>query len=134
MTDVPPPPGGQPPYSGGQPPYGGMTPPPPGGYGTPPPPGGFGGASEEKNSLGVWALVLGILGFVCCGIVTAIPAIIVGKASERAAEQGLATNGTLGKVGRILGWVNVGLTIAVVVLYAVLLGTGTVTLDELSSY
>ncbi len=128
MTDVPPPPGGQPPYNGG------MTPPPPGGYGAPPPPGGFGGASEEKNSLGVWALVLGILGFICCSIFTAIPAIIVGKASEQAAAQGLATNGTLGKVGRILGWVQVGLTIAVVALYAVLFATGTVTLDDFDNY
>ncbi|WP_200811022.1 DUF4190 domain-containing protein [Demequina sp. NBRC 110057] len=126
MTDLPPPPGGQPPYQGG------MTPPPPGGYGAPPPPGGFGGASEEKNALGVWALVLGILGFLCCSIFTAIPAIFVGKASENAAAQGLATNGGLGKAGRILGWVQVILTALSVVLLVVLLGTGTVTAEELS--
>ncbi|WP_084129775.1 DUF4190 domain-containing protein [Demequina sp. NBRC 110055] len=129
MTDVPPPPGGQPPYNGGQPPYGGMTPPPPGGYGAPPPPGGFGGASEEKNNLGVWALVLGILTFVCCGIFSAIAAIIVGKKSMEAADQGLATNGTLGKVGYILGWVGVALSVVGIVLYAILFVAGIATND-----
>ncbi|WP_174435645.1 hypothetical protein [Demequina flava] len=122
MSDLPPP--SQPPS---QPPYGGQPP-----YGSAPPPGGFGGASEEKNSLGTWALVLGILSFVCCGVIAAIIAIVVGKQSMTAAEQGLATNGTLGKVGWILGWVNVALTIVAVVIYGILFATGTFTLDDFS--
>jgi len=91
MSDVPPPP-----------------PPPPA---APPPPGmprvpGAGG-SEEKNNLGIIALVLGILGILCCWIFTAIPAIIVGKKSQEAEAQGLATNGQMGKIGVILGWVGI---------------------------
>jgi len=70
----------------------------------PPPPMGMPvGASDEKNSLGVWALVLGILSIVCCGLLAGIPAIILGNNSKKAAAEGRATNGTLGNVGFILG-------------------------------
>ncbi|PKQ14536.1 MAG: hypothetical protein CVT68_11375 [Actinobacteria bacterium HGW-Actinobacteria-8] len=61
------------------------------------------GASDEKNSLGVWALVLGILSIVCCGLFTGIPAIILGNNSKKAAAEGRSTNGSLGNVGFILG-------------------------------
>ncbi|MFV0633606.1 DUF4190 domain-containing protein [Demequina sp.] len=93
-----------------------LTPPPP-----PPPPGGqFYGAypSEEKNSLGVWALVLGILAIVCsCGPFTGIPAIILGKKAKEAQEQALATNGSLGTVGMVLGIVGTALFGIGLVLY-----------------
>lgn len=70
----------------------------------PPPPMGMPvGASDEKNSLGVWALVLGILSIVCCGLFTGIPAIILGNNSKKAAAEGRASNGPLGNVGFILG-------------------------------
>lgn len=60
--------------------------------------------SESKNSLGVWALVLGIVSIVCSlGLLAGIPAIILGNSSKKAAAQGLATNGNLGQVGFILG-------------------------------
>lgn len=73
----------------------------------PPPPMGMPmGASEEKNSLGVWALVLGIVSILCCGLVTGIPAIIVGNNSKKAAAEGRATNGNLGNIGFILGIVG----------------------------
>lgn len=95
-------------------------PPPPGGGAPPPPPlgGGFPGGSTEKNNLGTWALVLGILSFVCCGIFTAIPAIFVGLASRKAQAQGRANNGTLGTVGLVLGIIAVVLTLISIVLYA----------------
>lgn len=73
----------------------------------PPPPMGMPvGASDEKNSLGVWALVLGILSIVCCGLFTGIPAIILGNNSKKAAAEGRANNGNLGNVGFILGIVG----------------------------
>lgn len=117
MSDFQQPPAGPP--GGAMPPYGT----------TPPPPGGFNGGNESKNNLGTWALVLGILGIVCCGIFTAIPAIIVGKKSQEAESQGLATNGQLGKIGVILGWVGVGLFALSLILNGVLLATGAVSLD-----
>src|SRR5690606_10573010 len=109
--------GSQPPaYGGGfgQPGSGGMG----DGYSAPPPPPGYYGGptggpmfpSTEKNSLGVWALVLGILGLVCCGIFTAIPAVIVGNKSKEAAAQGLANNGGLGTAGVVLGWIGIVLS------------------------
>lgn len=134
MSDVPPPPPPQQPPSGGQPPYGGQ--PPAGGqppYGAaPPPPGSFGGNSEEKNGLGVWALILGILSFVCCGPIAAIIAVVLGKQSMNAEAAGRATNGSLGKAGWIIGWVNIVLTVIVLILYVILLVTGTITADDLS--
>ena len=104
-----------PPAYGAQPPAYGSVPPAyptgpgyaPDAYGTPS--YGYAAPNTSKNSLGTWALVLGILGFVCCGPFAAIPAIIVGQNSKRAAEQGLATNGNLGNVGVILGWVALAL-------------------------
>lgn len=107
MTDIPPPP----PPAAPQPPYPGA------------------GPNESKNSLGVWALVLGILGIVCCGIFTAVPAIFVGQASKKAAAQGLATNGTLGQVGFILGIVGVALSLLGILLWA----TGVYSLDSFST-
>ncbi|WP_225754312.1 DUF4190 domain-containing protein [Actinotalea sp. Marseille-Q4924] len=86
-----------------------------GGYSAPPPPPGYygGGAGgpmfsgTEKNNLGVWALVLGILGLVCCGFVTAIPAVILGNKSKEAAAMGQADNGGLGQAGVVLGWIGI---------------------------
>lgn len=74
------------------------------------------GGSTQKNSLGTWALVLGILSIVCCGLFTGIPAIFVGRASEKAQAEGLANNGNLGKIGFILGIIGTALSLVGVVL------------------
>jgi hypothetical protein len=64
----------------------GNAPPPGAGYGAappPPPPGyGYGGQPPRSNQKAVWSLVLGILGLVCCGFVTGIPALILGKMAQ----------------------------------------------------
>jgi len=65
------------------------------------------GQSTVKNSLGVWALVLGILAFAGCSIFTAIPAVIVGNKGKQAADQGLANNRGMSQAGVILGWVGI---------------------------
>lgn len=108
--------GQQQPY--GQQPYGHQP------YGAP----GYGYSSTEKNSLGVWALVLGILGF-CCGPL-GIGAVVLGKQSQAAADQGLANNRGLGTAGLVLG-------IIVLVLWALgLIGraAGWVTTDFTTSF
>jgi len=64
-----------------------------------------------KNSVGVWALVLGILSVTFCGCLSGIPAIIVGYASRRAAAAGEANNGGMGTAGVVLGWISVALTV-----------------------
>ena len=76
-------------------------------------PGGFGPRPDEKNSLGGWALGLGIASFVCCGIFTGIPAIIVGFLGMQAANEGRATNKGMSIAGIILG----GLSILFLIVY-----------------
>lgn len=86
-------------------------------YGYPPQTGPYGyGAPLPKNPLGVWSLVLGIVGVVLmcscgAGFLTAIPAVITGHLSRKAQREGQADNGNLGLVGLIIGYVVVGLTV-----------------------
>lgn len=65
------------------------------------------GGGTQKNSLGVWALVLGILGL-CCGFAS-IAAVILGRMSLQANERGEANNRGLGNAGFILGIIGVAL-------------------------
>jgi len=77
-------------------------------------------APPEKNALGVWSLVLGILSilmlFSCAvGFLAGIPAVITGHLSRKAQKEGLADNGGMGLAGLITGWVTIGLTLLAVV-------------------
>ena len=92
------------PYPGGQ--YN----PQPGGY----VPGGFGPRSDEKNSLGIWSLSLGLVSFFCCGFITGIPAIIVGYLGIQAANEGRATNKGMSIAGMVLSLAG---TVLNIVLY-----------------
>ena len=130
--------GPQDPYSTPQQPAGGVPVPPPppppvpygvpaapapgyGGYGQPPamPPTGYGPmGGTEKNGLGTWALILGIVSIVvtCIGLPAGIAAVIVGKKSKQAQVNGQATNGNLGNIGVILGWIGIALGIIVIII------------------
>ena len=135
-TPPPPPPGGQgpnPPSEGGG--YGGYGAQPPGGYGgygAPPPPppggayGGFGAAPQGTNKKAVWSLVLGILGVLCCGFLTGIPALILGKMAQKEID---ATGGGQGRgmatAGFILGIVAIAFGILNIILFA----SGAIDLD-----
>jgi hypothetical protein len=82
-------------------------------------------APPEKNALGVWSLVLGILSIVMLfsclvGFLAAIPAVITGHMSRKAQKEGLADNGGLALGGLITGWVTIGLTALVVIGGAIL--------------
>ena len=79
----------------------------PGGY----VPGGFGPRPDEKNSLGGWALGLGVAGFLCCSIFTGIPAIVVGFLGMQAASEGRATNKGMSIAGIVLGVLSIVLLI-----------------------
>lgn len=74
------------------------------------------GGSTAKNNLGTWALVLGIVSILCCGLFAGIPAIILGMNSKKAASQGLATNGNLGNIGFILGIIGCALSVVAIIL------------------
>jgi hypothetical protein len=85
------------------------------GYGYPPPQPG-------TEPLSIWSLVLGILSFVFCPLVAAIPAIITGIKAKKAISRsgGVKTGRGMAQAGMILGWVNV----AISVVAAVFLGIG----------
>ncbi len=94
-------------------------------YDAPPPPqspyGGspYGGApASSSSSKGTWALVCGILGLVCCGLL-GIPAIILGRQAQAEGQRG----GTA-RAGEILGYV----ALALMVLGGILFGAGVVSL------
>jgi Na+/melibiose symporter-like transporter len=58
--------------------------------------------NREAQTLGIWSLVLGILGIFCCVGVSGIVAIILGVRSNRLAQNGFATAGiVLGIIGII---------------------------------
>ncbi len=128
------------PPSGGQTPPGNEPPsynPPPGGYGTPPPgynppPGGDPyGMPPQNSNKAVWALVTGLLGLLCCGVI-GIAGIILGKQAkaEIEASQGRLTGAGMAKAGFILGIVSVVLTVIGVVFYAILFATGSSDVQE----
>lgn len=97
------------PTTDGLPSYGSVPPPPEGSYPPPPPggmpaPGGYGGVPQQ-NKKALWSMILGILGLVCCGFFTGIPAIILGNQAKQeiAASGGTQTGEGMAKAGFILG-------------------------------
>jgi hypothetical protein len=72
--------------------------------------------------LSIWSLVLGIVSFVVCPLLAAIPAIITGAKAKKSIDRsgGMKTGRGMAQAGFILGWVNVALSIV----GGVLLGIG----------
>ena len=79
--------------------------PPPG------PPTAANAYAAPQNGIGVAALVMGILQFVCLGPIGSILAIVFGVIGRKKAKQGLATNGGVATAGFWLG--IVGLVVSV---------------------
>jgi hypothetical protein len=107
------------------------TPPPPGGENQPPPPPppGYGGAPaygqpaygpQKSNGKAVWALVLGILGLICCGFIAGIPAIILGKQAQNEIDASGGAQGGRGMAtaGFVLGIIACALGVLGVILAA----------------
>jgi hypothetical protein len=110
-----------------QDPYGGyqyvpgQTPPPPGQ--TPPPgaPGGYGqnyGRSSQGNKPATLALIFGLLAFIC-GILTGIPAIILGFIGRRRANELGGEGSGKALAGIILGFFNLIVSIIFVVIIVI---------------
>ena len=101
----------------------GSVPPPP----PPPPPGSNTGVSESASPNSIITLVLGILSWVACGILTAIPAWIMGKSEINKINAGHSPQAgkTMATIGMWLGIVNIILWILVIifmVLYFIIVG------------
>ena len=71
----------------------------------------------------VVALVLACLSFVLCGIFMSIPALIMASQALQITSSmpGHPDHGTA-KAAQIVAWVNIGLTIVVVLFYAAMIG------------
>lgn len=125
---------GQPGY--GQQPYPGGA---QGGYGQPYPGGaqGYGGV-YPKNNLAVWSLVLAIVGFFVCSILTSIPGIVLGAKAKQAVARGEANNGSLANAGYITSWIVTVLQVLAIILLIILAATGalatTFDVDSYSTY
>ncbi|MDR3203061.1 MAG: hypothetical protein LBT54_08040 [Bifidobacteriaceae bacterium] len=110
---------------GGPPGYG-----PPAAYGQPPGayPNQYGGqyapAATQNNSYGVLALVFGIGSWVLAPFLAAIPAVILGVMSRRAADGGTADNRSLGSWGFGLGLANLILSVLLGIVLVVLVVIG----------
>lgn len=110
---------GQPVDPWGSPPSPASAPSP---YGAPAPygypnPVAYGYEQPKDDSLGIIALVLGILGLVMLGPLTSIPAIFVGIAGRRRADQGRATNKGMATAGMWLGIVVTVLTVLAIIAF-----------------
>ena len=107
-----------PPPEGGTEPLPPVPPPPPPAYGTPAPYGapGYGtptygqAYAAPENGQGTTALVTGILGLLCCGLLS-IVAIVTGRKGMALADSGRASNRGSAQAGMILGWIGVALWI-----------------------
>ena len=117
----PPPPGDQPPY-GSQPPYGGQQPYGQPQYGGPPqyPPPGGGEVGSDNATL---ALILGIVGIVCCAPAGVAAFIIGNNAKKEAQRTGRPLNGTM-NTARILGIIGCVLLAIGILFFIISAATG----------
>lgn len=67
----------------------------------------------QQSNTALVALILGLVSFLGLSILTAIPAIIVGRNArqEIQASRGMMTGEGMAQAGIILGWINIGLTL-----------------------
>ncbi|MEO5853959.1 MAG: DUF4190 domain-containing protein [Nocardioides sp.] len=91
-------------------------PPPPPGYGQPSPYGAP--VPQGTSSKAVWSLVLGILGILCCGFITGIPALLLGRSAQREIAQTGQGGAGMAKAGFILGIIAIVFTVIQVILFA----------------
>jgi hypothetical protein len=95
-------------------------PPPPPGYGQQP----YGAVPQGTNQKAIWALVLGILGVLCCGPL-GIGAIILGRSAQSEIAQTGQQGVGMAKAGFILGIIALVFMVIGLLLFA----TGALTFD-----
>lgn len=105
------------------PPHAGPYPPP--GYWPPYPP------PPQNSTYAILSLVMGIMGLTVLGLIGAILALVFGNLAknEIAQSQGRLTGEGYARTGVTLGWISIGIHIAVVVIILIVfltIGLGTV--------
>lgn len=82
-----------------------------------------GGGMAQQNQKAVWALVLGILSLVCCGLVAGIPAAILGHQAKQeiGASHGRQTGHGIAQAGFVCGIIGTVLSVLGLVFYVVMI-------------
>ncbi|MBI4367094.1 MAG: DUF4190 domain-containing protein [Deltaproteobacteria bacterium] len=97
--------------------------------------GPTGPTTPGASGKAIAALVLGIVSLICCGFLTGIPAIFVGRSELNAIREGRspAAGESVAKIGYILGIIGTVLTCLATAAYAILvaLGVGAGIFEEL---
>lgn len=94
------------------------------GYGAPPgyyPPPGYYAPPRKTNGLAIASLVLGIIGIAACQLAGPVGVIMGHIARRRIRESGEDGDG-MALAGIITGWIGTAILVAIVVLYAVIIG------------
>ena len=102
-------------------------------YNEPPPPPQYGGQQPMyggqppagTNKKAITSLVLGVLGLVCCGIFTCIPAIFLALSAKKEIAQRREGGAGLATAGLVLGIIATVLGVIGIILFA----TGAITFD-----
>lgn len=83
-----------------------------------------GAPAQKNNGLAITSLVLGILSFVCLGCVAGIPAVICGHMALGQINRsgGLEGGKGLAMAGLILGYINIGISLLLGILWALGMG------------
>ena len=97
--------------------------PPPPQYGAPQPQ--YGGQPQGTNKKAIWSLVLGVLGLLCCGIFTGIPAVILGRSAKSEIARTGQDGSGMATAGFVLGIIAIVWGIIAIILFA----TGALTFE-----
>lgn len=92
-------------------------------------------ASAPTNPLAIWSLVLGLLSYVCLGLLAAVPAVILGhmalgqirRSGDEQGGKGLAV------VGLVLGYANIVLTVLGIVFLVLFMMIGVAAMEAQTS-
>src|ERR1700721_367786 len=96
-----------------------MPPPgPPPYYPPPPPPAAYARPPGSPDGKAVGALVLGLMSIVGCGLLSGIPAIILGTLARQDAERTRTSGGGMAMVGIVTGSIGAVLSVVWVALIA----------------
>lgn len=84
------------------------------------------GGTRRTSTKAIIGLVLALVSWVTCPIVAAIPALVLAHSSDQdiARSSGHLDGGGLNIATRILAWLNIGLSLVVGIVVAVLAGLG----------
>ena len=111
-------------------------------YPPPPPPPGYGAAPvpapnpmPRTSSNAVVALVLAICSFLVCPLIPAVVALFLANSAQREidASGGWVTGDGLVKGAKIASWINIGLCIAGILGFILLIATASITTTTTSS-